>query len=88
MFNWKLTIKKIKQPMETELFMQLHCLVQDWEGKEDYNVPSHIITEMFTVHNRFFPDKPEYSKSCGGCRQRVWNRLKAYYHAEKTNFGL
>ncbi len=22
--------------------------------------------------------KPEYSKSCPGCRQRVWARVKAY----------
>lgn len=72
---------------EIENFQALHHLILDWRGKEDYRVPAHIITEMFNVHNRIFMDKPEYSKSCGGCRQRVWNRLKTHYDENKHNYG-
>jgi len=72
---------------ELENFQLIHRLVQDWEGKEDHRVPAHIITEMFNAHNMAFPNNREYSKSCGGCRQRVWNRLKAYYHENKQSFG-
>lgn len=73
---------------DLENFQHLDRLVKDWEGKEEQRVPAHIITEMFNVHNYFFPNNREYSKGCGGCRQRVWNRLKAHYHANKHNFGL
>ena len=78
----------MSNPIETELFMRLHSLVKEWEGKENYRVPPEVITEMFNVHNQLFPDKPEYSKGCGGCRERLWNRLKAHYHAEKLKYGL
>lgn len=74
--------------METELFTQLHHLVKEWEGKEDHRVPAEVITEMFTVHNKIFLDKPEYSRGCAGCRARMWNRLKAHYHANKANYGF
>lgn len=74
--------------MIDENFSKLHGLVQAWEGKEDQRVPADVITEMFNVHNQIFPNNREYSKSCGGCRQRVWNRLKAHYHSNKQSYGL
>lgn len=70
-----------------EDFIKIHCLVNDWNGKEDQNVPAHIITEIFTMHNKVFWERPEYSKGCGGCRQRVWNKLKTWYFENKHLYG-
>lgn len=72
---------------DKELFMRAHNLVQEWEGKENSNVPADVITEIFSTHNKIYPDKPEYSKGCGGCRQRTWNRLKSWYHENKHLYG-
>lgn len=70
-----------------EIFIEARNLVVEWEGKENYNVPAHVITQIFSTHNKIFPDKPEYSKGCGGCRQRTWNRLKSWYHENKQHYG-
>ena len=74
--------------IDKEIFLKAHHLVQEWEGKENYNVPAHIISDIFSVHNQIFLDKPEYSKGCGGCRQRVWARVKTYYHENKHLYDL
>lgn len=60
-------------------FIQIECLVNDWNGKEDQRVPADVITIIFNMHNVVFWENREYSKSCGGCRQRVWNKLKTWY---------
>jgi hypothetical protein len=73
--------------VDLNIFMSAHNLVQEWEGKENHRIPAHVITDIFTTHNRIFPDKPEYSKGCGGCRQRTWNRLKTWYHENKHLYG-
>lgn len=70
-----------------EIFLEAHQLVVEWEGKENYNVPADVITRIFSVHNKIFIDRPEYSKSCGGCRQRTWNKLKTWYHENKHMYG-
>lgn len=70
-----------------EIFNEAHSLVTEWAGKENYNVPADVITRIFTTHNRIFPDKPEYSKGCGGCRERTWNRLKTWYYENKHLYG-
>ena len=69
--------------MSKELFLRAQVLVSEWEGKENQNVPAHIITEIFNVHNEALPHAREYSKGCGGCRQRVWNAVKEWYHTNK-----
>jgi len=71
--------------MNQEQFNQLHTLVTYWKGREYENVPAHVISEMFMLNNLEFPH--EYSKSCGGCRQRVWNNLLNFYDGNKTRFG-
>lgn len=73
--------------IDLEIFMSAHNLVENWQGKENQRIPAEVITEIFTTHNRIFPDKPEYSKACGGCRQRTWNRLKTWYHENKHLYG-
>jgi predicted thioredoxin/glutaredoxin len=70
-----------------ETFMRAHNLVSEWQGKENQNVPAHVIREIFNTHNEIFLDKPEYSTSCGGCRQRTWSRLKTWYHENKHLYG-
>jgi sulfur transfer protein SufE len=69
--------------MSEEIFLKAKALVNDWEGKENWNVPAHVITEMFNTHNQIWPDKRENSKSCSGCRARVWSKIKDWYHGNK-----
>lgn len=73
--------------IDKEIFLTAHDLVQNFEGKENQRIPAEVITTIFSTHNRIFPDKPEYSKGCGGCRERTWNRLKAWYHENKHLYG-
>jgi hypothetical protein len=72
--------KKIKeQKMEKELFNQIDELMQDLVGRENHNHKSDVIAKLFRLHNKVFLDRPEYSQSCSGCRQRVYNRLKTWW---------
>lgn len=71
--------------MNREVFNQVRVLVMEFEGKESRNTPGHIVTQIFTLHNQIF-DKKEYSKGCAGCRERCWNKLKTWYHEQKSNF--
>lgn len=66
-----------------ELWIKLECLMNDWRGKENNRIEPHIITEIFNTHNQIFPEKPEYSKACSGCRARIWARLCSYYDENK-----
>lgn len=75
--DWFRKIKEKK--MEKELFEQVDDLMQDLVGRENHNHKSDVISKLFRLHNRVFLDKPEYSQSCGGCRQRVYNRLKTWW---------
>ncbi len=69
--------------MNKELFERLSRIVNEWLGKENYRVPAHSIGEMFNIHNEIFPNNLEYSTSCGGCRQRVWTKIKNTYLENK-----
>ena len=73
----------IQNMINEQLWHRLEVLMMDWRGKENHRIEPHIITEIFNVHNGIFPEKPEYSKSCGGCVKRVWDRLTAYYDENK-----
>jgi hypothetical protein len=73
--------------IDKEIFMTAHHLVQNWEGKENMRVPADVITDIFNTHNKIFLDRPEYSKGCGGCRERVWNKVKTWYHENKHLYG-
>jgi len=70
-----------------DVFIRAHHLVDAWAGKENQRIPADVISEIFSVHNQIFPDRPEYSKGCGGCRQRVWNKLKTWYYENKHLYG-
>jgi hypothetical protein len=74
-------LSKIKQNnMNNELFNEVDGLMKELVGKENHNHNAEVITRLFNLHNRAFPEHMEYSKSCGGCRQRVYNRLKTWWY--------
>ncbi len=52
--------------------------VDSLRGKEYANHDVSTITKLFNWHNKIFVMNMEHSKSCGGCRTRVWARLKNY----------
>ena len=72
---------------EKDLFFQLDPIMQRWLGREYERVPAETITEIFNIHNRIFLDKPEHSKACGGCRQRVWSRLTTWWSEKKDLYA-
>lgn len=73
--------------ISNETFMKTHQLVTDWQGKENQRVPAEVIRQIFNTHNEIFPSNPEFSVGCGGCRERVWRKLKDWYHENKHEWG-
>jgi hypothetical protein len=61
------------------LFEEVDELLQGLVGRENHNHNAETIGKLFRLHNKVYLDKPEYSQSCGGCRQRVYNRLKTWW---------
>jgi hypothetical protein len=55
---------------------QLEVLLKELEGKE--KITAEQTTRMFNIYNTLYPKSPEYTKSCGGCRSRVYKKLKSY----------
>jgi len=89
--QWKImisTIKKLFKKKMTEqeaLFNRVDGLMQRLVGREDYRQDAQTIRELFNLHNETFPTMLEYSVSCGGCRERVYNRLRDWW---QTNGGV
>lgn len=69
-------------------FIRLNNLMMLLVGKEGHNHPPERITELFNIHNLCYPQKLEYSKSCGSCRQRVYNRVLEYWSGMKGEYGF
>ena len=69
-----------------ETFNEIKLVVDTWHGRENERVPADVIRQIFNLHNRVFPFAQEHSTGCGGCRERVWNRLKTWYWENKQNF--
>lgn len=65
--------------MKPEHFQEVDNLMQQLIGRENHNHNASVITELFNLHNKVYMDRPEYSRSCGGCRQRVYERLKTWW---------
>jgi len=63
---------------EKELFGRVDGLMQLLVGKEGHRHPAETITIMFNLYNEVFGAR-EYSKSCGGCRERVYKGLKQWW---------
>ena len=64
--------------MNQELFNRVDALMQNLVGKEGHNHPAETITILFNLYNETFATR-EYSKSCGSCRERVYNGLKRWW---------
>jgi len=68
---------------DIELLKQAQDFVLEIEPKQNHNLPADVITRMFNLHNKIFFRNMEHSRGCGGCRQRVWQRLRTYYYENK-----
>jgi hypothetical protein len=66
-------------------FLEVHSLMIAWRGKENQRVPAEDVRRIFNIQNKV-TGIMEYSVSCAGCRQRVWNRLKEWYDANKETY--
>jgi hypothetical protein len=78
------TIKKLFKKEMTEqeaLFNRVDDLMQRLVGREEYSHDAQTIRELFNLHNEVFPTMLEYSVSCGGCRERVYNRLRDWWQS-------
>ena len=69
--------------MNQDQFKEFHELMTFLQGKEMHNHPADVISKLFMLHNLVFPH--EYSKSCSGCRARVYNRCKNYWNENREN---
>ena len=61
------------------IFDEVDELMQSLIGRENHNHNAEVITRLFNLHNKVYFDRQEHSRSCGGCRQRVYNRLKTWW---------
>lgn len=75
---FKIIKKLIKKDM-IEHFEEVDAIMQRLVGKENHRHDAQVIRELFNAHNVVFPNNREYSTSCSGCRQRVYNRLKGWW---------
>lgn len=66
-----------------EDFKKIDELMSALNGREYERQSSETIKLLFELHNKTFPNNKEYSTTCGGCRQRVYNRLKDYWLKNK-----
>lgn len=71
--------------MDKENFDKLEVLLKELEGKE--KILDQQTTLLFNIHNYFYPNKMEYGKSCGGCRQRVYKRMIQFYNENKEKYN-
>jgi hypothetical protein len=62
----------------TEQFQRVDALMQTLVGRESHNHNPEVITHLFNLYNEVFLAR-EYSKSCGGCRERVYKGLKQWW---------
>lgn len=67
--------------MTPEQLQQFKTFMDTIIGKESHNHHYHIIKELFDWHNILFPNQKEKlsSSSCGGCRARVYKKVKQQY---------
>ena len=79
------TTKKKKRKMDKDLFNRVDQMMLSLVGKENHNHNAQIIRELFNLHNECYPQNLEFSTSCGGCRQRVYTKLKQWWVDNKQS---
>ena len=67
-----------------EHFNEVDALMQNLYGKEGYRHDAQTIRNLFNIHNVLFPNTLEYSVNCGGCRERVYNRVRDWWLEHKN----
>jgi hypothetical protein len=55
-------------------------IIEFFNRVESYQMRQADRSQLFSMHNRLFPDKMEHSKNCGSCRLRVYNKVKELYY--------
>ncbi len=74
------------QVLTKEEWTRVDGLMQSLYGREAYNHESHVIRELFNVHNVCYPNAMEHSTSCGGCRARVYSRMVTFWLENKDTY--
>jgi hypothetical protein len=59
-------------------FERVDNLMQQLVGNENRRHSAETIKELFNLYNEIFNAR-EYSTSCGGCRKRVYERLRQWW---------
>jgi hypothetical protein len=59
-------------------FEKVDALMKNLVGKENRSHSAETIRTLFNLHNEVFNAR-EYSTSCGGCRKRVYERLRQWW---------
>ena len=68
-------------------FDEIHGLMQTWRHLNNPRVPADVITRIFVLHNKAYPNKMEHSRSCGACQARTWSKLCMFYDENKQKYG-
>jgi hypothetical protein len=71
--------------IDKSLFTRVDNIMIKLWGKENHNHSAITIRELFNIHNELFEQK-EYSTSCGGCRARVYTRVKDWWLSNKQTY--
>lgn len=66
--------------VDENLFQRVDDLMQQLVGRESHRHGPDVIRLMFNLHNEAHPKTLEYSVGCGGCRERVYKRLKEWWY--------
>jgi hypothetical protein len=70
-----------------EEFSEIHGLMESWRHLNNPRVPADVMTRIFILHNKAYPNNMEHSRSCGSCQARTWSKLCQYYDSNKHGFG-
>lgn len=60
-------------------------IIEFFSRVESYEMQQCDRNQLFSLHNRLYPDKMEHSKNCSSCRLRVYNKVKESYYKLLAN---
>jgi hypothetical protein len=63
------------------MFEDINVLLLELEGKDKINAEQ--CDRLFNLHNQLFPDLKEWNRSCPACRERIYNRMREWWMAQK-----
>jgi hypothetical protein len=70
-----------------EEFEEIEALMRDWRHLNNPRVPADVMTRIFNLHNKCYPEKMEHSRGCGACQARTWSKLCAWYDEHKDEYS-